>query len=54
MVRRVSPAQLRSQLRQAQQKAQRAVNNYNQSVRKVNRAINTYNREARTQCEGAH
>lgn len=47
MVRRVSPAQLRSQIRQAQQKAQRAVNNYNQSVRKVNQAIDSYNREAR-------
>jgi len=43
----VSPAQLRSQIRQAQQKAQRAVNNYNQSVRKVNQAIDSYNREAR-------
>lgn len=47
MVRRVSPAQLRSQIRQAQQKAQRAVNNYNLSVRKVNQAIDSYNREAR-------
>lgn len=43
----MSPAQLRSQIRQAQQKAQRAVNNYNQSVRKVNQAIDSYNREAR-------
>ncbi len=51
MVRRVSSAQLRSQLRQIQQKKRNAINRYNQAVRtqnqNVNRAINKHNQEVR-------
>ena len=58
MVRRVTPSQLRSMVQQAQQRQQRAVNEYNAAVRKhnatvrrnisdYNRAVTSYNREAR-------
>lgn len=47
VVRRISPAQLKAQLRQAQQKQRQAINQYNQGVRKLNQAINQYNSAAR-------
>lgn len=51
MVRRISSAQLRSQLRQIQQKQRNAVNRYNHAVKahnqNVNRAINKHNQEVR-------
>lgn len=51
MARRVTPAQLRSQIRQAQQKQRQAVNKYNAAARKhnasVKRAVDSYNREVR-------
>lgn len=58
MARRVTPSQLRSMLRQAEQKQRQAINEYNSAVRRwnreadkynrdVKRAINDYNREAR-------
>jgi len=51
MALRISPAQLRSQLRQAQQKQRQAINRYNAAVRKynseLNRAVNQYNQEVR-------
>lgn len=58
MVRRVSTAQLRSMMQQAQRKQKQAVNNYNRQVRqhnqrvkrevdKVNREINAHNQKAR-------
>jgi hypothetical protein len=49
MVRRVTPSQLQSMLRQAQQKQKQAIDQYNRQVRshnqKVQQAINNYNRE---------
>lgn len=58
MARRVSAAQFRSQLRQAQQKQKQAINRYNQKVRQhnnkvraavnnLNNEINRYNQKAR-------
>jgi hypothetical protein len=47
MARRVTPAQFRSQLRQAQQKQKRAIDNYNRAARNFNQAVNNYNREVR-------
>lgn len=50
MVRRVTPSQLRSMVRQAEQKQRQAISNYNREVRnynnKVRQAVSTYNREA--------
>lgn len=50
MARHITASQLRTQLRQAQQKQRQAVNDYNRAVRnynsKVQQAVNTYNREA--------
>lgn len=50
MVRRITPAQARSKLRQAQQKQRQAVSRYHAVVRKYNRdvkrAVDNYNREA--------
>jgi hypothetical protein len=52
MVRKISSSQLRSKIRQSQQKQQQAINKYNQAVRKHNRdvknAVNKYNQEVRT------
>ncbi len=49
MVRRVTPAQFQSMLRQQEQKRKQAIDNYNREVRarnqKVKQAINDYNRE---------
>lgn len=49
MVRRVTPSQARSMIRQAQQKQQQAIRNYNNAVNKYNRdvkqAVNKYNQE---------
>ena len=51
MVRRISPSQFRSKMRQAEQKVRQAVNKHNQEVRrhnqKVRQAINKYNQEVR-------
>ena len=51
MVRRVTPAQLESMIRQAQQKQRQAINKFNGEVNRVNaqnkRAIDNYNREVR-------
>lgn len=58
MVRRVSPAQARSMMQQAQRKQKQAVDSYNRQVRKhnqgvkrevdkINRDINTHNQKAR-------
>ena len=58
MVRRVTPSQLRSQLRQAQAKRKRAIDNYNRAVRthnqkvksavtRYNNAVNQYNSKVR-------
>jgi len=51
MARKITPSQLRSQLRQAQSKQKRAVDKYNQEVRqhkrKVDKAVNQYNSEVR-------
>ena len=43
--RRITPSQLRSQLRQAEQKQRQAINRYNSAVRK-------YDREAKRAVEG--
>lgn len=45
--RKVTPAQFRNMVRQAEQKRRQAVNKYNSEVRKVNRAIDKYNRDAK-------
>ncbi len=49
--RRISSSQLRSQLRQAEQKQRQAINRYNAAVRKYNRerqqVVNQYNQEVR-------
>jgi hypothetical protein len=49
MVRRVTPSQYRSMVRQAEQKQRQAVDKYNREVRahnqKVKQAVNAYNRE---------
>ncbi len=49
--RRVTPSQLKSMIRQAEQKQKQAINKYNSAVRSwnrdVERAINNYNREVR-------
>lgn len=51
MVRRVTPAQYRSMVRQAQARQKQAIDKYNQGVRKYNRelesAVANYNREVR-------
>ena len=51
MPRRISPSQLRSQLRQAQAKQRQAINRHNAAVRKynsdVNRAVNQHNQKVR-------
>ena len=51
MARRYSTSQIRSKLRQAQQKQKRAVDNYNRDVRRYNRqvksAVDQYDREVR-------
>ena len=51
MVRRVTPSQIRSMLRQAESKQRQAVNNHNRQVRdhnaKVKRAADAYNRDIR-------
>lgn len=41
MVRRYTPSQFRSKLRQAEQKIRQAQNKYNQEVRRINQKINT-------------
>lgn len=52
MARRYSPSQIRSKLRQAQQKQKQAINKYNQEVRRHNQnvknAVNKYNQAVRT------
>lgn len=52
MAKRISPAQLRSQMRQAQNKQRQAINKYNSEVRKYNqkvkRSVDEYNREVRS------
>ena len=52
MVRRVTPSQLRSMVRQAEQKQRQAVNRINQEIRrhnqKVQQAVNKYKQEVRT------
>lgn len=52
VVRKVTPAQLKSQLRQAQQKQRQAISKHNSAVRKYNRdakrAVENYNREIRS------
>ena len=49
MARRITPAQLRSRLRQAEQKQRQAINRYNAAVRRYNRelkrAVDRYNRD---------
>lgn len=47
MPRRVTPSQLRSMIRQAEQKQRQAINKFNEGVRKWNREVDNYNREAR-------
>lgn len=51
MVRRISASQLRTQLRQVQQKQRQGIAKYNQAVRqhnqKVKQTVNKYNQEAR-------
>ena len=51
MVRRVTPSQLKSMVRQAEQKGRQAVDKYNRDVKNYNRkakqAIDSYNREVR-------
>lgn len=51
MVRRVTPSQFRSLVRQAQQKTKQAIDKHNREVRVFNRkakqAVDTYNREVR-------
>lgn len=51
MPRRVTPSQLKSMIRQQQQKQRQAINKYNQAVRqrnsKVKRAVDDYKREVR-------
>lgn len=51
MARKITPSQLKSQLRQIESKQRQAINQYNQAVRKhnqnVHRAINDYNNEVR-------
>ena len=53
MARRMSPSQIRSQLRRAEQKQRQAISKYNSDVRKYNsdrkRAVDSYNREVRAQ-----
>lgn len=52
MVRRMSPSQYNSKLRQLQSKQKQAINNYNRAVdqynRKLKQSINKYNQEVRT------
>lgn len=45
MVRRVTPAQLRSMIQKAQQDQRRAVDDYNRKVREFNRAVEQANRQ---------
>ena len=51
MVRRISPSQLQSKIRQAEAKTKKAINDYNRKIRdrnrKVQRAVDDYNRAAR-------
>lgn len=47
MPRKVTPAQFKNMVRQAEQKRRQAVSKYNSEVRKVNRAIGKYNRDAK-------
>ncbi len=51
MVRKVTPSQLQSMIRQKQQRLKQAINKYNQDVRQYNQkrqqAINSYNNEVR-------
>ena len=47
MVRRVTPAQMQSMIRQARQKQRQAINNINSEIRKYNNAVDNYNRERR-------
>ena len=58
MVRRISVSQLRSKLRQAQQKQQQAISRYKQAIRqrnqKVNQAINKYKQAVRTHNSRVH
>jgi predicted pPIWI-associating nuclease len=48
VVRRLTPAQARSRLRQAQQRQRQALNKYKGAVRKLNNAVDNYNRKARS------
>lgn len=52
MVRRISTSQIKSKLRQAQQKRRQAIDKYKQAVRQrnqnVRRAVNKYNQEVRS------
>lgn len=52
MVRRITPSQYKSKLRQLQSKQKQAINNYNRAVDKYNRnvkqAVSKYNQEVRT------
>jgi len=47
MVRRVSPAQFRSMIRQAEQKQRRAVDQANRAIRDYNRTVDDFNRKQR-------
>lgn len=51
MVRKLSPSQLRNQLKQAQRKTKQAIDKYNREVKRydqqVNQAINKYNQDVR-------
>ena len=45
MARKVTPAQFRNMVRQAEQKQRNAINKYNREVKKVQNEINSYNRQ---------
>lgn len=47
MVKRISTAKLKSDIRKAERQTKKAVNDYNRQVRKTNRLIDDYNREIR-------
>lgn len=47
MARRVTPSQLRSMLRQVEQKQRQAINKYNNAVRSFNRGVERHNRDVR-------
>ena len=47
MTKRYTPAQLKSKMRQIEQKQKKAINDYNRAVNKYNHAVNNYNREVK-------